>query len=231
MSHIHLIGGEKGGVGKSVVARALSQYLLDHGQPLAGVDADGSHKTLLRSYGQYTQSVDLARFSSADEIIDRALAAERRVVVDLPAQSLEDLKLWFDSADLERFARDMNIGVTLWHVTDGGYDSLADLERTLSLFEGQVSYVVVKNLGRAKDFSQFDESPLRRKLEGLGGKVIELPELDAASMFKIDRYGASFWGAIHNTEGDGVLSPMERRRVQTWLDRVGLQFESLGNAF
>ena len=31
MANIHLIGGEKGGVGKSLVARVLAQYLIDHG--------------------------------------------------------------------------------------------------------------------------------------------------------------------------------------------------------
>ena len=29
MANIHLIGGEKGGVGKSVVARVLAQYMID----------------------------------------------------------------------------------------------------------------------------------------------------------------------------------------------------------
>lgn len=29
MSMIHFVGGEKGGVGKSVLARLLSQYFLD----------------------------------------------------------------------------------------------------------------------------------------------------------------------------------------------------------
>lgn len=29
MAHIHFIGGEKGGVGKSLVARILAQYLID----------------------------------------------------------------------------------------------------------------------------------------------------------------------------------------------------------
>jgi cellulose biosynthesis protein BcsQ len=30
MTNIHLIGGEKGGVGKSVVARLLAQYFIDN---------------------------------------------------------------------------------------------------------------------------------------------------------------------------------------------------------
>lgn len=99
------------------------------------------------------------------------------MVVDLSAQSLEHLRLWFESADLDRFAREMNIGVTLWHVTDGGYDSLADLDRTLSLFEGQVSYVVVKNLGRAKDF---DLTSVAARVQALPLSRISLPKRDEA---------------------------------------------------
>jgi anion-transporting ArsA/GET3 family ATPase len=32
MSHLHFIGGEKGGVGKSLVARILAQYFIDRRQ-------------------------------------------------------------------------------------------------------------------------------------------------------------------------------------------------------
>ena len=35
VSQIHFIGGEKGGVGKSVMARLLAQYWIDHNRPFA----------------------------------------------------------------------------------------------------------------------------------------------------------------------------------------------------
>ena len=50
MSTIHFIGGEKGGVGKSVFARLLSQYFIDNNLPYIGIDADRSHATLTRSF-------------------------------------------------------------------------------------------------------------------------------------------------------------------------------------
>ena len=74
MSTIHFIGGEKGGVGKSVVARLCTQYCIDRGIPFAAADADGSHGALLRFYADYTRAVDLSEFESADTII--ALATE-----------------------------------------------------------------------------------------------------------------------------------------------------------
>lgn len=229
MSHIHFIGGEKGGVGKSVAARVLTQWFLDRSRPFAAADADTSHGSLARTYAQFTQSVDLESYASADEIMNRALGSDRRVIVDLPAQSVRNLQRWVESADIVRFAREMGIGLTLWHVTDGGFDSVADLGRTLSLFGDRFAYVIVKNRGRSRDFSQFDDSEARRHAEALGGRVIELPELDAATMYKVDRFGSSFWSAVNNTEGEWVLTPMERQRVRSWLERAYQSLESLGD--
>ena len=87
MSTIHFIGGEKGGVGKSVVARLCAQYFIDRALPFLALDADGSHGALLRHYADYTHPVDLERSESVDEIITLATETDRRVLVDLPSQS------------------------------------------------------------------------------------------------------------------------------------------------
>jgi hypothetical protein len=231
VSHIHFVGGEKGGVGKSVVARVLSQRLIDRELPFAAIDADTSHGTLARSYGSYTQKVDLENLSSADEIMNRALGGERRVIVDLPAQSMKHLQHWFDSADIVRFAAELGLRITIWHVTDGGFDSVSDLERMLASFGSQFSYVIVKNHGRSRNFTQLDGSSAIAHLESLGAKFVEFPELESTVMYKIDRIGSSFWAAVNNSEGEFTLTPMERQRVRSWLSRCTEQIDSLGEAF
>ena len=50
MAIINLIDGEKGGVGKSWVARTMLQYLKDRAIPLAGIEADRSNPTVLNIY-------------------------------------------------------------------------------------------------------------------------------------------------------------------------------------
>jgi cellulose biosynthesis protein BcsQ len=50
MTNIHLIGGEKGGVGKSLVSRIVAQYLIDKNVPFLGFDTDRSHGALMRFY-------------------------------------------------------------------------------------------------------------------------------------------------------------------------------------
>ena len=73
MSMIHFIGGEKGGVGKSVFARLLSQYFIDNAIPYYGLDADRSHPSLTRYYKAFTEPIDLDHFESTDKIMELAL--------------------------------------------------------------------------------------------------------------------------------------------------------------
>jgi hypothetical protein len=230
MSHIHFIGGEKGGVGKSVVARLLAQWFVDRSIPFAAVDGELAQRALVRYYGDFTQSADLASPESADQIMDRALGAERRVLVDLPAQSARSLEAWMAGANVIEFAKEMGIGLSYWHVSDGGFASVGEIERALKLLRNQVQHVVVKNYGRSKDFSQFDESDAKQKLDELSGRVLEVPELDPATMYRIDRFGTSFWAAIHRTDGDTALRPLERQRVKLWLDRCYAQLDQLDGA-
>ena len=217
MSQIHFIGGEKGGVGKSVVARLLAQYWIDRSRPFAGVDGDLSHGALLRHYGDFSQAVDLTATDSADQILDRALGAERRVLVDLPAQSARALGAWL-----------LGTPITFWHVSDGGYASVGQVERALDVYGDQAHHVVVKNHARSKDFSQLDASPALAKLRQHSGTVIDLPELDATAMYKIDSAGLSFWAGANSADVAGALKPLERERVKLWLSKCYSAFDSLG---
>jgi hypothetical protein len=229
MSTIHFIGGEKGGVGKSVVARVLAQYFIDHSLPFAAADADASHGALLRYYTEYTQPVDLEAFGSADQIMDGALGADRRVLVDLPAQSARALKRWIAASDVLGLAEEMKVNLAFWHVTDGGFDSVHLLGQIIDMVRGNPNrhLIIVKNLGRSANFSQFDESPERKLLLEAGGRIIELPLLDPTTMYKIDRHGASLWAAIHSAEGERALSAMERRRARLWQQQCYAELEPL----
>ena len=84
MSNIHFIGGEKGGVGKSLVARVLAQYFIDAKVPFLGFDTDRSHGALLRFYGDYAAPAVLDKHDSLDPVMEAALDdPQRRILVDL----------------------------------------------------------------------------------------------------------------------------------------------------
>src|SRR5215510_286386 len=99
MTNIHLIGGEKGGVGKSVVARLLAQYFIDQQIPFLGFDSDRSHGALMRFYAGYASPVVIDRYESLDAIIEAATEQpERRVLIDLAAQTQAPLTKWMEES-------------------------------------------------------------------------------------------------------------------------------------
>jgi hypothetical protein len=230
MSKVHFIGGDKGGVGKSVVARLLAQWYLDRQIPFAAVDADASHGALLRYYGAYTRAVDLSRLEAADEILTLATEADRRVVVDLPAQGDRAVAAWMSEAGILDLARESAVEVVFWHVMDDGKDAVVTLDRLLGRHGKAVRYVIVENLGRGTDFSLFDRSPTRALANELGALTIQLPELHAPAMRKIDRSDASFWAAVHNPEfSPELFTRMDRQRIKVWMQAAYDQLARLGD--
>ena len=217
MSTIHFIGGEKGGVGKSVVARLCAQYCIDKAIPFVAADADGSHGALMRFYADYTRPVELTDAGSVDQLLEIATESDRRVVVDLPAQSDRLLAAWIEEAGILELAAEAGVKIVFWHVIDDGKDALNTLGRLLGRYGERARYCVVKNAGRGKFFTLFDESPARAEADRLGAAVIELPELSPAVMQKIDRLDASFWAAAQGTTGPDTFTRMERQRVKVWL--------------
>jgi hypothetical protein len=229
MSRIHFIGGEKGGVGKSVTARLLAQYCIDRELPVTVFDGDRSHAAMLRYYADFSSPVDVARFEQLDRVMEAALDEEHQVIVDLPAQSNQSLERWMTESGVIGIGLELRTPVTLWHLMDDGSDALRLLDRLLQTHGEGPDYVVVRNFGRGDDFSQFDSSEVREKAAELGARFMDLPALHAPTMRRIDQTGASFWAAANNrksAEGPS-LGLLERQRVKVWLNRVYQNLDGL----
>jgi hypothetical protein len=232
MSSLNFIGGEKGGVGKSVVARVLAQYFIDHGRAFTGFDTDRSHTSFLRFYADFASPVVVDSYAGLDRVVEAFdveadAAAAPSVIVDLAAQTSAPLGRWIADSDLVALMGEMGVAVNFWHVADGGADSVALLDRLIETYGAGPNYIVVKNFGRGGDFSYMDGSEPMRKAVGLGARVINLPALHESSMLKIDRQNASFWAAGNNREGAEALGLLERQRVKTWLRSAYLAFDAL----
>jgi len=230
MSRIHLVGGEKGGVGKSTVARLLAQEFVDRDLPFVALDGDQSHGDLLRFYADFAQRLDIQESASADRVVLSAIDANRKVLVDLPAQSAGALKRWIDDNGVLELAQELNIPIVIWHVMDDSRNSADLLERFVNDYAQSdgVSFVVVKNRGRGSDFSLFDQSPVRKAAEARGAHIIELPGLDKHVMNKIDWLSLSFWAAANLTRGE-CLDLLERRRVKVWRKQWQQQLEPIAD--
>ena len=219
MSKIHLIGGEKGGVGKSVVARVVAQYLIDKDLPFLGFDTDRSHGSLLRFYADYASPVVVDRYESLDTIVEAAIEhPEKRILVDLAAQTHDPLVKWMDDSGVLETADELGLSYHYWHVMDSGKDSVDLLKKLLDRFGTRLNYVVVLNQSRGDNFEIFEKSSERQRVTELSAPILNLKRLHEAVINKIDAGSTSFWAAKNRSETDVKgLGLLERQRVKFWL--------------
>lgn len=218
MGTLNFIGGEKGGVGKSVVSRVLAQYFIDQERTFTGFDTDRSHASFRRFYADHASRVVVDSYEGLDLIVSGFEDnPAQSVIVDLAAQTAAPLSRWVKDSDLIALLQELGVSVNFWHVADAGKDSVDLLQRLIDTYGDLANYIVVKNMGRGSDFSLLEDSPELNYALGIGARVITLNQLHEASMRKIDRQNASFWAAINNKSGPDALGMLERQRVKTWL--------------
>jgi len=229
MSTIHLIGGEKGGVGKSVVARILAQYMIDHQLPFVGFDTDRSHGALMRFYTDYASATVIDDYQSLDTILETAAAyPEQRILVDLAAQTHYPLSTWITESGVLELAEELGIALCYWNVMDSGKDCVDLLDKLLDQYGSRLSYVLVENQIRDADFSLFDGSGVKEKALALNAKIITFKRLHTPVMTKIDGNNSSFWAAKNkDAEHLNALGLLERQRVKIWLNHAYSEIDTL----
>jgi hypothetical protein len=228
-TNIHLIGGEKGGVGKSLVARILAQYMIDKELPFLGFDTDRSHGALMRFYAGYASPILVDRYEALDSIIEAAVEQPgRRILVDLAAQTHDPLVKWMDDAGVVNLADEMGLDLYYWHVMDSGKDSVDLLKKLLDRFGTGLKYVLVRNQVRGNDFSVLEQSGEQARAQALGAKIVSVKRLHEGVINKIDSGSSSFWKA-KTSEKDGTgLGLMDRQRVKMWLRDAYREMDDVG---
>ena len=229
MTNIHLIGGEKGGVGKSLVARIVAQYLIDKEMAFLAFDTDRSHGALLRFYGGYASPVLVDDYEALDTIVEAAVDQPgRRILVDLAAQTHDPLVKWMDDAGVINLADDLGLNLYYWHVMDSGKDSVDLLKKLLDRFGTGLGYVIVRNQVRGNDFSELEQSGEQTRALALGAKMVSIKRLHEGVMNKIDSGSSSFWKAKSSDKDSSGLGLMDRQRVKMWLRDAYREMDEIG---
>jgi hypothetical protein len=229
MTSIHFIGGEKGGVGKSVVSRILSQYFIDHQIPFLGFDTDRSQGSLLRFYSTYASAAVIDQFEGLDRIVEAAVEQpERRIIVDLAAQTHRLLAQWVEESGLFDPGNFLGLSLRYWHVMDTGRDSANLLNKLIDEFGASVPIVIVLNEVHGADFGILESSGALARAKAVSAEVVSLRRLQEATMQKIDAQNTSFWAASHRSDGgQSTLGLLERQRVKHWLQKAYAELDRI----
>lgn len=226
MSKVHFIGGEKGGVGKSMTSRLLAQYYIDRELPFLGFDSDASHGTFSRFYGEFASPVIVGEDDSLDGILEACESKpDHDLIIDLAAQTSTRLGEWIDETDVFGLLDELGYEVFLWHVMDDGADSIDLLGKSLARYpQPELKFVLVQNFGRGNDFSQLHDSDAYQSAKARGASLFELGKLHAKLTHKVDFANASFWAAANNRD---MMNIAERQRMRVWLKNNYSQLDNL----
>ena len=227
MATIHLIDGEKGGVGKSFVARTMIQYGLDRNLPFVAVETDRSNPDVA---GVYKEICEYAVLTEDEKQADKAdlifeMAIEKPVIVSLPSQVHRAMKAWIDRNQLIKLSSELGVSFCKWFVCNGEYDSVKLFASSLTCYENQIPHILVRNLGLCDDWSPIEEDEsVQELIKKYQVKVIDFPKLGYQERYLINKERLKFDEA-RKYKGFGVLG---KQRVVNFLKAAYRAFDSAG---
>jgi hypothetical protein len=177
--NIYLIGGSKGGVGKSLVTMAMVDYLQEQGESVLLIESDTSNPDVWKAYNKSTET-ELVNLDEADGWIQLVNLCDSKpdsvVVINTAARNSKGVSAYGETlgntlAELKRKL------VTLW-VINRQRDSLELLKEYIAAIPNADVHVVRNgHFGEEKKFELYNGSKLRTSVEERGGRSVTFPDL------------------------------------------------------
>ncbi|CAK0757519.1 putative Chromosome partitioning protein ParA [Gammaproteobacteria bacterium] len=231
MSRLILVHGDKGGVGKSTLSRAVLDYLYRRIRVPVVYDADHRHSQVYRFYKEIfpVNKIDTRMHSAFDTLLDKLAdgkksAEKYNVFVDLPAQAGSDIE---DALTEMRFVdalESIHARVTLLFAIGRATDSIKALQIALNAFERNADFVIVKNgfFGDSESYDIYNSSQIRQSVLKTGAKEIFVPALRGDAYEAVDRLNLPFFKAA-----ESELPLSTKARVSAFLDKCDTEFEKI----
>lgn len=177
--NIYLVGGSKGGVGKSTVTMAVLDYLTYHGESVVLIESDTTNPDVAKAY-KGAVPIELVNLDEADGWIQLVNVFDSdpgsSFVINTAARNNAGVSAYGETlnstlADLQRKL------VTLW-VINRQRDSLELLREYMDAIPNAAIHVIRNSyFGDERKFELYNSSKIRKTIEERGGKSLTFPEL------------------------------------------------------
>ena len=176
---IYLIGGSKGGVGKTLVTMAVVDYLEAQQEEVLLIESDTSNPDVWKAY-QEQVSNEVVNLDEADGWIQLVNTCDRypasTVVINTAARNNRGVSAYGVTLNdtLPELQRQL---VTLW-VINRQRDSLELLWDYMDALPGVVVHVVRNHyFGEANKFELYNDSEVKQRVEQQEGRSLNFPDL------------------------------------------------------
>jgi hypothetical protein len=226
-----IVGADKGGVGKTTVARTLIDYLTAHRIPTRAFDTETPKGTLKRFHPAATEIVDINLVSDQMKIFDTLNTPDAPVTVidvraGLMAQTLRALR---DFGFIEA-AHKGQINFAVFHVLGPSLASLDEIADTAAIL-GDAKYFLVKNFINDTHFFEWDAETHGHYFSKVkDGVEITIPKLNEMATEQVDLASVPFVTFIANKKSNGdpaAYSFVLRGYVRHWLGNVWAEYDRI----
>lgn len=243
MGIIHVCTGQKGGVGKTFLAKILHEYLTCIKANFYLYDLDAGSHDVGRVYAGDRYSSDNATDDAKLQFSDNrnrkdevdtifAKAIEQDVLINLPSNIKHLYNPWVENNGLIDLAKDNGIRFISWFVCSGEEGSISEFIQAAQKFKNCDHYrhVFVQNYGFEDDWAKIMDAnkTLKDLIEADGITKLDLPDLSPTRYKKILDNNLTFSAAKDSKH----LNLVDKSAVKQYLDKCQSNldgvFEDLG---
>lgn len=219
MKQIFFVHGDKGGVGKTEVAKRMAAVMLQAGRTVTLVDGDNKNPGLHAAFehsGLDVQRINVMTVAGRNALFDVIAEAAGDVLIDLPARGSDVTeRLNRDGASedgfsLELLLREIDAELRILFVIDQTRPPLAALRDELKALPATTSWIIVRNWREERDFDLFDKSKTKADLDARGAPIIDLVRLDPRVNDILENEGLNLISA----QTSDTLSMLQKMRVK-----------------
>jgi hypothetical protein len=227
-----IVGADKGGVGKTTVARTLLDYFIAHQVTTRAFDTEAPRGTLKRFHPALTEVVDMTLIADQMKIFDTLNSSEASVtVIDVRAGLMSPtLKALRDIGFIEA-AKKGQITFAVFHILGPSIASLDEINETAA-YLGDAKYFMVKNFINNTHFFEWDEATHASYFKRLPDAVeIMIPKLVEMATEQVELASVPFATFIDNKKQSGdpaSYSFVLRGYVRHWLGNVWAEYDRIG---
>jgi hypothetical protein len=227
-----LIGADKGGVGKTTVARTLLDYFAHHRVRARAFDTEVPRGTLKRFHPNVTDVVDINYVPDQMRIFDTVNSTDATVsLIDVRAGLLSPTLRALRNIGFIEAAKKGEITFVVFHILGPSIASLDEIAETAA-YLGDAKYFMVKNSINNAHFFEWDEATHIAYFKTVPRAVeITIPKLVEMATEQVELASVPFATFIANKKQGGdpaSYSFVLRGYVRHWLGNVWAEYDRVG---
>jgi len=224
-----IVGADKGGVGKTTVARTLLDYFNARKIPTRAFDTEAPKGTLKRFHPDVTEVVDVTRIADQMQIFD-TISDSTVTMIDVRAGLLSPTLTALRNIGFIEAAKKGQITFSVFHILGPTVASLDEIAETAD-FMADARYFLVKNFINNTHFFEWDQATYNSYFNRIKDAVeLTIPKLNEMACEQVELASVPYLSFIANKGPNGdtaTYSFVLRGYVRHWLGNVWAEYDRI----